>query len=491
MDEITAASVTLAYECDKDVNAACAGLSSTISHEFANIGVQCQSIRLEALLDRQPCEASKSDGYRIPEADEDISCTLVNICRKKADYKDSSALTTLVIVVDSKLRTPALDNLLITLQEWCEDFRISKTLLKGLCCAVIACRCNAGTANTADDGRPCREVTDAIIALEECMEALGAHIILSEPLCFGPTDIGQIVTFTNLVSEAWDAINFASTRNAQNTDDVEGIVGSSVPDVPSNGSSEHRRPRSTDSSPPAVQHEASSHVTDSATAHTCCRSGHTEAIDVLTVNGTDHQTKCCQGEDSRGTCQCNEARNGDSLPADEYTSDEEDDTNTAQAAGCAPESDIENVALDGGKMVTETQRQSLTKQGYKIIGEHSAIKLCRWTKARVRGHGGCYKHTFYGIKSNQCMEMTPSLACANKCVFCWRHHTNPALTRWKGTIDDPDFLAEESVKAHLRLIKELKGRLHSTSSWMRQVYLIPRAIGSKKRCKCGIVPFRS
>ena len=37
--------------------------------------------------------------------------------------------------------------------------------------------------------------------------------------------------------------------------------------------------------------------------------------------------------------------------------------------------------------------------------------------------GGCYKHTFYGITSYQCMEMTPALACANRCVFCWRHGT--------------------------------------------------------------------
>lgn len=27
------------------------------------------------------------------------------------------------------------------------------------------------------------------------------------------------------------------------------------------------------------------------------------------------------------------------------------------------------------------------------------------------------QHTFYGIASHKCMEMTPSLACANKCVF--------------------------------------------------------------------------
>lgn len=59
------------------------------------------------------------------------------------------------------------------------------------------------------------------------------------------------------------------------------------------------------------------------------------------------------------------------------------------------------------------------------VGSHSGVKLCRWTKAMLRGRGGCYKHTFYGIESHRCMEATPSLACANKCVFCWRHHTNP------------------------------------------------------------------
>ena len=59
------------------------------------------------------------------------------------------------------------------------------------------------------------------------------------------------------------------------------------------------------------------------------------------------------------------------------------------------------------------------------IGSHSGVKLCRWTKSMLRGRGGCYKHAFYGIESHRCMEATPSLACANKCVFCWRHHTNP------------------------------------------------------------------
>ncbi|XP_069920599.1 S-adenosyl-L-methionine-dependent tRNA 4-demethylwyosine synthase TYW1 isoform X2 [Oryctolagus cuniculus] len=72
-------------------------------------------------------------------------------------------------------------------------------------------------------------------------------------------------------------------------------------------------------------------------------------------------------------------------------------------------------------MITPALREALTKQGYQLIGSHSGVKLCRWTKSMLRGRGGCYKHTFYGIESHRCMETTPSLACANKCVFCWRN----------------------------------------------------------------------
>ena len=66
---------------------------------------------------------------------------------------------------------------------------------------------------------------------------------------------------------------------------------------------------------------------------------------------------------------------------------------------------------------------TLTLTRYKIVGSHSGVKLCRWTKAMLRGRGGCYKHTFYGIVSYQCMEATPSLACANKCRAT--SHPNP------------------------------------------------------------------
>lgn len=109
------------------------------------------------------------------------------------------------------------------------------------------------------------------------------------------------------------------------------------------------------------------------------------------------------------------------------------------------------------EMITPLQRKALTKEGYKLIGTHSAVKLCRWTKHQLRGRGGCYKHTFYGITSYQCMETTPSLACANKCVFCWRHHKNPVGREWRWKTDEPEMLVNGSIEKHQRMIKELRG----------------------------------
>lgn len=109
------------------------------------------------------------------------------------------------------------------------------------------------------------------------------------------------------------------------------------------------------------------------------------------------------------------------------------------------------------EMVTNLQRKALTKEGYKIIGSHSAVKICRWTKNQMRGRGGCYKHTFYGITSYQCMEVTPSLACANKCVFCWRHHKNPVGTEWRWKEDAPDIIVQDAIELHRGMINELRG----------------------------------
>lgn len=127
-------------------------------------------------------------------------------------------------------------------------------------------------------------------------------------------------------------------------------------------------------------------------------------------------------------------------------SKEKNSSTTADSASAVPH-----------EMVTKLQRKALTKEGYKIIGTHSAVKLCRWTKNQLRGRGGCYKHTFYGITSYQCMEATPSLACANKCVFCWRHHKNPVGTEWRWKTDEPGYIVEEAIEQHKRMINQMRG----------------------------------
>jgi len=124
------------------------------------------------------------------------------------------------------------------------------------------------------------------------------------------------------------------------------------------------------------------------------------------------------------------------------------------------------------QMLNPALRSALTKQGYRLLGSHSGVKLCRWTKSMLRGRGGCYKHTFYGISSFQCMEMTPSLACANKCVFCWRHHSNPVGTRWKWQVDAPEFLLAAAMENHAQLVKQMRGVPGVTADRMREATTI-------------------
>ncbi len=108
-------------------------------------------------------------------------------------------------------------------------------------------------------------------------------------------------------------------------------------------------------------------------------------------------------------------------------------------------------------MLTKEAKLELTKQHYRVIGNHSAVKVCGWTKNMIKGQGGCYKLKFYGIMSNQCMQMTTSISCANRCTFCWRGYKAPVSKEWKWDVDDPDMIHTESLEAHHQLLIGFKG----------------------------------
>lgn len=108
-------------------------------------------------------------------------------------------------------------------------------------------------------------------------------------------------------------------------------------------------------------------------------------------------------------------------------------------------------------MISEELKNELEKQQYRIVGSHSAIKPCHWTKSMIKGRGSCYKHKFYGIKSSQCLQMTTSMSCANRCVYCWRDYKAPVSKEWAGPIDEPELIIIQGEKAHHKILMGLKG----------------------------------
>jgi len=109
-------------------------------------------------------------------------------------------------------------------------------------------------------------------------------------------------------------------------------------------------------------------------------------------------------------------------------------------------------------MLSQSAKDELKKQQYRVVGEHSAVKICGWTKNMIKDKGGCYKLKFYGIMSNQCLQMTTSISCANRCVFCWRGYKAPVSKTWEGNVDEPEIIFDKSIKAHHKLLYGFGGQ---------------------------------
>jgi len=99
----------------------------------------------------------------------------------------------------------------------------------------------------------------------------------------------------------------------------------------------------------------------------------------------------------------------------------------------------------------------LTKQHYVIVGNHSAVQICRWTKKAIRGEGECYKQKFYGIDSARCCQMSPSVVfCQNSCLHCWRAIENTLGIKMK-KIDSPKKIISDCIKAQRKLLSGFLG----------------------------------
>jgi len=107
--------------------------------------------------------------------------------------------------------------------------------------------------------------------------------------------------------------------------------------------------------------------------------------------------------------------------------------------------------------VPKEAREKFTNAGYRIVGTHSAVEICHWTRESLRKNRVCYKEKWYGIESHRCLEMTPAVVwCTHKCKFCWR----PLQFTINGEPkpDDPKAIIDGCIEARKQLLSGFGGR---------------------------------
>lgn len=119
-------------------------------------------------------------------------------------------------------------------------------------------------------------------------------------------------------------------------------------------------------------------------------------------------------------------------------------------------------------------RRLLETQKYHLICGHAAVKRCRWLYETLVHNRHCYKQEFYGIKSHQCIQMTPTLHyCTMRCRFCWRIQSGdvPSLEWEEATTsnwNEPDEIAEECIRAQLKILTGYKGNPRTNKEKLRE-----------------------
>lgn len=109
-------------------------------------------------------------------------------------------------------------------------------------------------------------------------------------------------------------------------------------------------------------------------------------------------------------------------------------------------------------MVDRKLVESLKKQHYSIVGEHSAVQICRWNKKSLLDGEGCYKQKFYGIKSHRCCQMSPVIdLCQNRCLHCWRAIELTSGDKFLGNSNSPIEIIEGCIKAQRKQLTGFKG----------------------------------
>ncbi len=120
-------------------------------------------------------------------------------------------------------------------------------------------------------------------------------------------------------------------------------------------------------------------------------------------------------------------------------------------------------------MISKKKKEELYKQGYRLVGNHSAVKVCMWAKKAIRGGGYCYKQKFYDTITHRCVQMTPALdTCTHRCVWCWRdiEFTKP---KFSGKVDDVKLIVDECIKANVLYLQGFGGNKKITLDKFKEI----------------------
>ncbi len=115
-------------------------------------------------------------------------------------------------------------------------------------------------------------------------------------------------------------------------------------------------------------------------------------------------------------------------------------------------------------LLPEPLVKALKKQKYQLLGEHSAVKKCRWLHQSLVYERFCYKSQFYGIKSHCCLQMTPTIAsCTMSCRFCWRIQPDDVSIQWNqlslNSWDEPEAIVDGCIRAQRKILSGYKAQV--------------------------------
>ncbi len=111
----------------------------------------------------------------------------------------------------------------------------------------------------------------------------------------------------------------------------------------------------------------------------------------------------------------------------------------------------------------EALRREYFKRKYHFVGRVAVVKPCHWMRKSLvtRGREYCYKQKFYGIPSHRCLQMSPTIFCNERCVFCWRPHPEELGIEidelsFQG-FDEPEDIVVNSLIEWRRMLSGFKG----------------------------------